>query len=139
MRLLSIFIISFTVLLSTGCSKGSAINGRSYKTALKSVSMIKDRLPQQQRIPFELSFWAIRTKYRKNGDFLDIVDGKTPDELIAVGKEVFEARKAEGFAEYQQYATWEDMIQKYTNDRRAQNAKKKRDPRDGANSVLYKL
>lgn len=101
--------------------------------------MIKDRLPQQQRIPFELSFWAIRTKYRKNEDFLDIVGGKTPDELIAVGKEVFDTRKTEGFAEYQQYATWEDMIQKYTDDRRAQNAKKKRDPREGENSVLYKL
>ncbi len=139
MRLLSIFIISFTILFSAGCSKGSAINGRSYKTALKSVSMIKDRLPQQQRIPFELSFWAIRTKYRNNSEFLDIVDGKTPDELIAVGKEVFNARKAEGFVEYQQYATWEDMIQKYKDDRRAQNAKKKRDPREGENSVLYKL
>ncbi|MBT3813106.1 MAG: hypothetical protein HON51_05570 [Gammaproteobacteria bacterium] len=139
MRILSIIIISFSILLSTGCSSGSQINGRSFKTALKSVKMIRGRLPQEKRIAFELSFWAIRTSYRNNTEFLDIVDGKTPDELIEVGKEVFAQRKAEGFEEYQQYANWDDMIAKYKKDREQQSMKKKRDPRDAENSVLYKL
>lgn len=139
MRILSIIIITFSILMSTGCSQGSQINGRSFKTALKSVKMMKDRIPQDKRIAFELSFWAIRTAYRNNQEFLDIVDGKTADELIEVGKEVFAKRKAEGFAEYQQYASWDDMITKYANDRAAQNNKRKRDPRDAENSVLYKL
>jgi len=139
MRILSIIIISFSILISTGCSKGSQINGRSFKTALKSVKMIRGRLPQEQRIAFELSFWAIRTAYRNNKEFLDIVDGKTPDELIEVGKEVFVNRKTEGFEEYQQYANWDEMIAKYTQERAAQNTKKKSDPRDTENSVLYKL
>ena len=82
---------------------------------------------------------TIRTAYRKNSEFLDIVGGKSPDELIAVGKEVFAKRKAEGFEEYQQYANWDEMIAKYTEERAAQNTKKKRDPRDRKNSVLYKL
>ena len=139
MRILSIIIISCSILMSTGCSKGSQINGRNFKTALKSVKMIKGRLPQEQRIAFELSFWAIRTAYRNNSEFLDIVDGKTPDELIEVGKEVFEKRKADGFEEYQQYANWDEMITKYTREREAQNVKRKRDPRDAGNSVIYKL
>lgn len=139
MRILSIIIISFSILMSTGCSKGSQINGRNFKTALMSVKMIKGRLPQEQRIAFELSFWAIRTTYRNNSEFLDIVDGKTPDELIEVGKEVFEKRKADGFEEYQQYANWDEMITKYTQEREAQNVKRKRDPRDAENSVIYKL
>jgi len=139
MRILSIIIITFSILMSTGCSKGSQINGRSFKTALKSVKMIRGRLPQEQRIAFELSFWAIRTTYRNNKEFLDIVDGKTPDELIEVGKEVFEKSKAEGFEEYQQYANWDDMIAKYAKERAEQNTKKKRDPRDAENSVMYKL
>ena len=101
--------------------------------------MIKGRLPQEQRIAFELSFWAIRTAYRNNKEFLDIVDGKTPDELIEVGKEVFAKRKAEGFKEYQQYANWDEMISKYTKEREEQNTKRKRDPRDAENSVMYKL
>ncbi|SMG62424.1 conserved hypothetical protein [methanotrophic bacterial endosymbiont of Bathymodiolus sp.] len=139
MRVLSIIIISFSILVTTGCSGGGQINGRSFKTALQSVKMIKGRLPQEKRIAFELSFWAIRTAYRNNSEFLDIVDGKTPDELIEVGKEVFAQRKAEGFEEYQQYASWDEMITKYAKDRDAQNVKKKRDPRDAENSVLYKL
>ena len=139
MRILSIIIISFSILMSTGCSKGSQINGRNFKTALMSVKMIKGRLPQEQRIAFELSFWAIRTAYRNNSEFLDIVDGKTPDELIEVGKEVFEKRKADGFEEYQQYANWDEMITQYKQEREAQNVKRKRDPRDAENSVIYKL
>lgn len=139
MRILSIITISLSILILTGCSSGSEINGRNFKTALKSVKMIKGRLPQEQRIAFELSFWAIRTAYRKNPEFLDVVDGKTPDELIEVGKEVFAKRKAEGFEEYQQYANWDEMITKYEQDRAAQSIKKKRDPRDAENSVIYKL
>ncbi len=139
MRILSIIIITLNILMSTGCSSGSQINGRSFKTALQSVRMIKGRLPQEQRIAFELSFWAIRTTYRKNSEFLGIVGGKTADELIEVGKEVFEKRKADGFEEYQQYANWDEMIAKYAKDRANQNIKRKRDPRDKGNGVLYKL
>ena len=139
MRILSIIIISFSILISTGCSKGSQVNGRNFKTALKSVKMIRARLPKEKRIAYELSFWAARTAYRSNSEFLDLVDGKTPDELIQLGKEVFEKRKAEGFEEYQQYATWEQMITKYVKDQDAQGTKRKRDPKDSTNSVLYKL
>lgn len=139
MRILSIIIISFSILISTGCSKGSQVNGRNFKTALKSVKMIRARLPKEKRIAYELSFWAARTAYRSNSEFLDLVDGKTPDELIQLGKEVFEKRKAEGFEEYQQYATWEQMITKYVKDQDAQGTKRKRDPKDKSNSVLYKL
>ncbi|RLA25555.1 MAG: hypothetical protein DRQ62_02240 [Gammaproteobacteria bacterium] len=139
MRILSIIIISFSIFLSTGCSGGNEINGRSFKTALKSVKMMKGRMPQEKRIAFELSFWAIRTAYRKNTEFLDIVNGKTSDEIIEVGKEIFAKRKAEGFEEYQQYANWDEMIAKYTQDRMNQNVKRQHDPRDTENSVLYKL
>ncbi len=141
MRILSIIIISVSILLSTGCSKGSQINGRSFKTALKSIKGLKNRLPQEQRVAFELSFWAIHDLYKKDkSEFLDQVDGKTPDELIESGKAVFEKRKQEGFKEYQQYATWDDMIRKYTQERMDQLSKKpKKDPRDKDNSVLYEL
>ena len=139
MRIFSILIISLSILMTTGCSGGSQINGRSFKTALQSVRMMKGRLPQEQRIAFELSFWAIRTAYRNNSEFLDIVGGKSADELIAIGKDVFAKRKADGFEEYQQYANWDEMISKYAADRAAQSVKKKRDPRDAGNSVIYKL
>ncbi|MDF1582724.1 MAG: hypothetical protein RQ733_04950 [Methyloprofundus sp.] len=141
MRILSIIIISVSILLSTGCSKGSQINGRSFKTALMSVKGLKNRLPQEQRVAFELSFWAIHDQYKQNNaEFLDQVDGKSPEALIELGKSVFEKRKLEGFKEYQQYATWDDMIRKYTQERLDQLSKKpKADPRDKDNNVIYKL
>ncbi|MBE0469022.1 MAG: hypothetical protein IBX55_05850 [Methyloprofundus sp.] len=141
MRILSIIIISVSILLSTGCSKGSQINGRSFKTALMSVKSLKNRLPQEQRVAFELSFWAIHDQYKQNNsEFLDQVDGKSPEALIELGKSVFEKRKQEGFKEYQQYATWDDMIRKYTQERMDQLSKSpKADPRDKDNNVIYKL
>jgi len=139
MRILSVIIISMTLLLSTGCGRGDKINARSFKTSLKSVNMIKNRLNQEQRIAFELSFWELRNTYRKNSEFLDLIDGKNSDELIALGKETFEQKKAEGFPEYQKFASWDEMISHFAQERMDQNKKRKRDPRDEDNSVLYKL
>ena len=138
MRILSIIFISTALLLSTGCG-GNEVSGRSFKSSLRSANKIKSRLPQDLRVPFELSYWAIRDYYRDNEDFLDIVGGKNPEELIAAGKEVFLQRKADGFAEYQKYTTWEEMINKYQQDRQDQTIKRRRDPRDAGNSVIYTL
>jgi len=139
MRILSILFISTALLLSTGCTGGDQVSGRSFKSSLRSVNRIKNRLPQDLRVPFELSYWAIRDYYRENKEFLDIVGGKNPDELIATGKEVFLQRRADGFAEYQKYTTWDEMINKYQQDRQDQTIKRKRDPRDAGNSVIYDL
>ncbi len=140
MRLLSILFISIALLISTGCTGGDQVSGRSFKSSLKSANRIKSRLPTELRIPFELSYWAIRDYYRDNKEFLDIVGGKNPEELIAEGKKVFLQRKADGFEEYQKYSTWGEMISKYQQDRKDQTIKRKRDPRDATNnSVIYKL
>lgn len=139
MRIFSIIFISIALLLSTACTSGDQINGRSFKSSLKSVNRIKNRLPQNLRVPFELSYWAIRDYYRNNKEFLNIVGGKNPEELIAAGKEVFLTRRAEGFAEYQKYTTWGEMIGKYQQDRQNQTIKRKHEPRDAQNNVNYSL
>jgi len=139
MRFFAIVLISCSLLFTAACTSGGQINGRNFKTALKSVNRIKDRLPQNQRVAFELSFWSLRTLYRKNKEFLGIVHGATPDELIQLGKEAFDKRRAEGFEEYQQYSTWGEMIAKYTDERNSQNVKHKRNPSDAQNNLNYKL
>ena len=131
-------ILSFCALL-VGCSKGNEINGRSLRTANKSVSYIKDRLPVEQRVEFEISFWSLRDEIRNNKEFLDMIDGKTPEELIALGKELFQKRKNAGFKEYAQFDSWEQMISHYTEERLDQNRRSRPDPRDKNNNVLYKL
>jgi hypothetical protein len=139
MRVLSAVFVFIVCASLIGCTKGNQINGRSLRTANRSVSYIKDRLPVEQRVEFEVSFWSLRDEIRNNADFLDTVGGKTPEELIVLGKELFQKRKNAGYKDYEQFASWEQMIAQYTQERIDQNRRKKPDSRDKNNSVLYKL
>ena len=124
-----------------GCNKSHQINGSSLKTVNRSVNAIKEKLPLDQRIEFEVSFWTLRDEIRNNNDFLDAIDGKTPEQLIERGTELFLKRKASGNKEYEQYSNWEQMIAQYTQERIDQNRKKNPDARDKSNPhrVDYKM
>lgn len=126
----------------TACNKGEQINGHNTRTAYKSVKMLKERLPPETRIQFEVSFWTIRDAQKADNEFLNAVDDKTPAEIIALGREIYQQRKNSGFKGYEQYVSWEDMISKFGQERSTQNSKqgvKKEDARDKANDVLYNL
>lgn len=119
--------------LAIGCNKSHQINGSSMRTVSRSVNSIKEKLPLDQRIEFEVSFWTLRDEIKNNKDFLNEIDGKTPDQLIAKGKELFEKRKASGYKDYQQYSSWDQMIAQYSQERIDQNRKKSPDTRDKTN------
>jgi len=125
------------------CSKGQEINGHNTATAYRSVKSIKNRLSPDQRIEFEVSFWTIRDAKKDNKEFLDVVDGKKPEEIIAIGKEIYQERKAAGFKGYEQYSSWEEMIAKFGKERIDQDNRKGKSKeaqdKDKANDVLYKL
>lgn len=144
MKTLSSFLLVLCCATLIACNKGQQINGHNTRTAFKSVKMLKERLPPETRIEFEVSFWTIRDAKKSDDEFLDAVDGKTPAEIIALGREVYQQRKDSGFQGYEQYTSWEDMISKFGQERSTQNAKQgvrkeKEDARDKANDVLYKL
>jgi hypothetical protein len=133
MKKMTTVLVLLTCSLLIGCNKSHQINGSSMKTVNRSISMIKERLPLDQRIEFEVSFWTLRDEIKDTGDFLDAVDGKTPEQLIETGKELFQKRKASGSKEYDQYASWEQMISQYSQERIDQNRKKAPDERDKKN------
>ena len=141
MKKISIILVFVTCALLTACNKSQQINGSTLKTVNRSISYIKDRLPLDRRIEFEISYWTLRDEIRNNKEFLDAIDGKTPDQLIEVGKELFLKRKAAGAKEYVQFANWEQMIAQYSQERIEQN--RKRSPGDDKEPknppVLYKL
>lgn len=141
MKKISTWLLVLSCALLVACGKGEQINGHTTKTAYKSVKALKNRLPPSSRIEFEVAFWTIRDANKDDKKFLDIIDGKKPEEIIAIGKEVYQQRKNEGFAGYSQYSSWEDMISKFGQERDEQDSrgKKKEDARDKANDVLYKL
>jgi len=134
-------MVLLTCSLLIACGKGDQINGHNTKTAYRSVKALKNRLPANSRIEFEVAFWAIRDANKDDSQFLDAVDGKKPEEIIGLGKEIYQKRKDEGFAAYSQYKNWEDMISKFSAERDEQDikGKKKEDAKDKANDVLYKL
>lgn len=132
-----VFIICITLF---GCTSGNQINARSLKTANRSVSRIKNRLPTELRIEYEVSYWTLRDSIKDKNEFLDTVNGKTPEEMIVLGKEIFQQRKNAGFSNYDQYNNWDQMITRFTQERIDQgrsSSKSPRPPRNG--SVLYKL
>ncbi|MCK5889495.1 MAG: hypothetical protein KAG19_06090 [Methylococcales bacterium] len=133
----SVFILCLSLL---GCTSGAEINGRSVKAANRSVNRIKNRLPEDKRIEFEVSFWTIRDAFRDNGDFLSEVGGQTPDTLIEKGRDIFLQRKRDGFEKYKQYTNWDQMIAAFTGERIEQSRRKPRQvEKKGNPSVMYKL
>ncbi len=139
MRIQSISLVLLLTASMMGCSGGDQINGRSLKTANRSVSFIKERLPNEKRIEFEVSYWTLRDSIKNNEEFLDKVDGKRPDELIELGREIFQQRKSAGFSDYQKFNSWEQMITEFTQQRLDQNRSNRPADRDKMNNVLYKL
>ena len=136
-----LLILCCTTLIS--CSRGQEINGHTTSTAYRSVKALKNRLPPEKRIEFEVSFWTIRDAKKNDKEFLDTVDGKTPEEIIATGKEIYQERKAAGLKGYDQYSSWEEMITKFGKERMDQENRrgksKDAQDKDKANDVLYKL
>jgi hypothetical protein len=136
-----LLILSSATLIA--CSKGQEINGHNTATAYRSVKALKNRLAPEKRIEFEVSFWTIRDAKKDDKEFLDAVDGKTPEEIIATGKEIYQERKTAGFKGYEQYSSWEEMITKFGKERMDQDNRKGRSKeemdKEKANDVLYKL
>lgn len=142
MKKLSALLIVLTCSTLIACGNGTKINGHTARTAYKSVKMIKNRLPAEQRIEFEVSFWTIRDSFKNESEFLDKVDGKDPQEIINLGKEIYQERKNAGIEAYRQYSNWDEMIAKFGRERIEQEkstTSSGKDPRDKANDVLYNL
>ncbi|TAK61079.1 hypothetical protein [Methylobacter sp.] len=141
MKKLPILLLILCCVSLVACSKGQQINGHNTRTAYRSVKALKERLPPDARIEFEVSFWTLRDSIKNDKEFLDTVDGKKPEEIIVLGKELYQQRKNAGFAGYDKYTSWDDMIAKFGKERIDQDNRKgnKESPQDKANDVLYKL
>jgi len=116
-----LFLSCIVILLVAGCGNGSQISGHNLATANKSVKRIKERLPEDLRLEFELSFWTLRDELKNEAEFLQTVDGKNPYEIIDLGQASFNRRKAAGFKDYQHFADWQAMLAAYSQKRSDQS------------------
>lgn len=124
MKKISIMLMIASLAFLTACNNGQKINGHTSKTAFKSVKILKNRLLPENRIEFEVAFWTIRDDIKDDKQFLSTVDGKTPEEIIAIAKEIYQQRKTAGVQEYTQYKTWEEMITRFGRERLEQDNRK---------------
>lgn len=145
MKKLPLILLLATSTMLMACNNGQKINGHTEKTAYRSVKMIKTLLPEEKRVEYEMSFWMVRDEKKDNAVFLKTIDEKTPDEIVAMGKEIYQKRKTEGAAEYQTYKSWEEMMAKYDRDRMGQGKVKSdikekiNDPKSGNRDVIYSM
>lgn len=137
-HLFTLLLVVMTIFI-VGCTSGNSINGHSIKTANRSVNTIKYRLSAEQRIEFEVSYWTVRDAIRNNEDFLALVDGKSVQEMITLGKENFKKRKQSGFHGYAKYTDWQQMIAQFTQERINQSRRQGKTTKDRDNNVLYNL
>lgn len=103
------------------CGNGNQINGHTLKTANKSIKYIKERLPEDSKLEYELSFWTLRDEFKEDAQFLNAIDGKTPFELMELGQDSFNRRKAGGLAAYQNFTDWQAMLTDYSQKRATQS------------------
>ncbi len=141
MRRFSLFLFISLCLALTACGKGQ-INGHTTKTAYRSVKLLKEQVPPDNRVEFEVSFWTLRDAHPSDEKFLDTVDGKTPFEIIDMAKAVYQERKNTGFKGYEKYNSWEEMIAKFDKERIDQEKQKgstKRETTRRNGTILYNL
>jgi hypothetical protein len=138
MRKLLTLFICLSCILSVGCGGEPTINARNTKVVFKSFNRMKNYLPNDERLEFEIAFWTIRDSLGNSKEFLDTVDGKNVAEIIALGQEHFNQRKAEGIPAYDKYTSWDDMLTRVKAERAAQALpKQKMTDRDRRNNLLY--
>jgi hypothetical protein len=145
MKKLVIFLLVLSCTALVACGKGTEINGHSTKTAYRSVKGLKKYMPAETQLEFEVSFWMLRDANKDDDTFLNLVDGKKPQDIIEMGKALYQERKAAGFKEYEQYASWEQMITKFGKERLDQDkirkGREESDAPDGKKrpeaSILY--
>jgi hypothetical protein len=124
------------------CGRGQQINGHTTKTAYRSVKIIKEKLPPDNKVEFEVSFWTIRDAKTSDDEFLDAVDGKDPWEIIDMAKEIYQQRKTTGFKGYEKYNSWEEMIAQFDKERTDQEHRRgstKREDTRKNGTILYDM
>jgi hypothetical protein len=140
MKKLAIILLVLSCTALVACGRGTEVNGHSTKTAYRSVKGLKKYMKPEDQLQFEVSFWMLRDANKDDDTFLNIVDGKKPQEIIDMGKALYQERKTAGFKEYAQYATWEEMIAKFGKERLDQdkvNKNKDDDKKRPDDSILY--
>jgi hypothetical protein len=71
---------------------------------------LKKRMSFKQGTEFEVAYWSIKQQNPDQATFRALVIGKTPEQIIDMGKEYFTERKLANDPKYTQHENWDMMI-----------------------------
>lgn len=113
-------LLAVIFVLPVTCSGSREIHASSLKTAYQSARMVKNYIrDDSERLAFQIAFGTlqqIKTEEGGQAAFLEAVDGKKAEEIIALAREEVNAHIAKGDKRFAQYQSWDDMVQQLTKD-----------------------
>ena len=96
----------------SGCDQSNQIQAHGNKPITRSVMRLKQRMGFKEGTEFEVAFWSLKQHSTDPTAFRASMIGKTPEEVIELGKQYFAERKQANDPKYTQYASWDTMIAK---------------------------
>ncbi|SMF95942.1 hypothetical protein SAMN02949497_3320 [Methylomagnum ishizawai] len=134
MKILAAVMALFAVIyfLPAFTSRTYELSGGDRAAIYRSAVKVKRTLPTDQRVLFDTSMLLLdKIKSGEGPDaFADAVGGKTPEEVIEMAKHEVNVKIAAGDPEFKQYASWEDMVAKLTDDGHKKTPAKPSEPED---------
>ncbi len=107
--LLYISLLCCLLFSVSGCDQSKQIRAKNQKTMLQSFMQLKRSMGFNKGTEFEVAFWSLKQKSSDNDAFRALVNGKTPEEIVEMGKQNFTERKQANDPNYQ-HESWESMI-----------------------------
>lgn len=113
-------LLAIIFVLPVTCSGSREIHASSLKSAYQSARLVKNYLrDDSERLAFQIAFGTLQQiKTEEGGEqaFLETVDGKNAEEIIALARGEVNARIARGDQRFANYQSWDDMVQQLTKD-----------------------
>lgn len=119
-----------------GCGQADQINARSDRALFRTVSDMQRRLPKEQQVEFQVSFWSLKQYAESESEFREMVHRKSAPEIIELGKENFVTQAAAGNRDFIKYSSWNSMIADLVEERKKSALRpRKGDVRDKGNLI----
>ncbi|MCH9698001.1 MAG: hypothetical protein K0U68_07860 [Gammaproteobacteria bacterium] len=112
MRTIRVTSIIFSLIIAiSGCEQPNQIKVDGKHSMMRSFMQLKQRMKFREGVEFEVAFWSLKQKSGSEDVFRNLVAGKTPEEVIEMGKQYFADRKSQNDPQYTQHASWDSMIE----------------------------
>ncbi len=113
-------ILAVIFVLPVTCSGRGKMQASSLRSAYKSARLMKNYIHDDAKsLEFQIAFGTLQKIKTEEGGteaFLDSIDGKKADEIIAMARDEVNKHISQGDKQFAKYKSWDDMVQQLTKD-----------------------